>query len=333
MKKVFIIAEAGVNHNNKLSLAKRLVNVAKRCGADAVKFQVFKTENYVAINAPVAKYQKKNTNETNQYDLIKKLELTEINLKKIIKYCKKKKIMFLASAFDDWGINFLKKQKIKIFKIPSGEINNYIYLEQISKIAKSIILSTGMSKLSEVSNAINFLLKKNVKKKQISLLQCNTEYPTPYNDLNLNVIQTYKKKFNVDVGLSDHSIGDTAPVIAVALGASIIEKHLTLNKKMKGPDHKASMEPRDFKEMVRRIRIAEISRGSYKKRLTNSEKKNIKIARKSIYAIKFIKKGQFFSKKNVGLKRPAFGLGAEKIYNVLGRRAKKNFFEDELIKI
>ncbi len=329
MQKIFVIAEAGVNHNNSISLAYRLINAAKKSGADAVKFQVFKTENYVVKNAPLAKYQKNNTNKKNQFQLIKNLELSEKKIHKIMNYCKKKKITFLASAFDKWGINFLKKKKIKTFKIPSGEINNFDYLEEVSKYAISVILSTGMSTQKEVSNAIKFLKKRKVK--NITLLQCNTEYPTPHKDLNLNVITNFKNTYKVKVGLSDHSIGDVAPLMAIALGATTIEKHLTLNKKMRGPDHKASMEPKDFKKMVEKIRIAELCLGNYFKKPTQSEKKNIRIARKSIYATKAIKKGEIFTKENITLKRPQFGMKANKYYEVLGKKVNKNYKKDQLI--
>lgn len=333
LKKTYVIAEAGVNHNNKISFAFKLIEAAKKAGADAIKFQVFKTENYVAKNAPLAKYQKKNTSIDNQFNLIKDLELSEDKINKIIKYCKLKKITFLASAFDTWGVKFLKKKKIKTFKIPSGEINNFNYLEEVSQAAKHIILSTGMSTQYEVHAAVKFLFKKKFNKKNITILQCNTEYPTPYKDLNLNVIKNFKKKLKVNVGLSDHSLGDVAPIMAVTLGASVIEKHITLNKNLIGPDHKASMEPIDFANMVKKIRIAETALGTFEKKPTKSEKKNISIARKSIYAARFIKKGQIFTKKNIILKRPATGINAGEYNNILGKKAIRDFEIDNLIKI
>ena len=272
MKKIFFIAEAGVNHNNKIKLAYRLIDAAKLAGADAIKFQVFKTENYVSKKAPLANYQKKNTKQINQYRLIKKLELSESNLEKIIKYCKSRKIKFLASAFDLWGINFLKK-KITTFKIPSGEINNFLYLREVSKSAKKIILSTGMSNEKEIGEALNYLYKNGISKTQITLLQCTTEYPTPFNELNLKVIKKFKTKFKVSVGLSDHSVGEVAPIIAVSMGAEIIEKHLTLNRKLTGPDHKASIEPKELKILIKKIKQAQLSLGHELKKPTKSEKK------------------------------------------------------------
>tara|TARA_B100000886_G_C20401944_1_gene482989 strand:- start:466 stop:1479 length:1014 start_codon:yes stop_codon:yes gene_type:complete len=330
-KKVFIIAEAGVNHNNKINLAYKLVDAAKKSGADAVKFQVFKTENYISKNAPLAKYQKKNSKNSNQFEMIKKLELPEINLKKIILYCKNKKIIFLASPFDLWGVDFLIKNKIKTIKIPSGEINNFPYLKKIAKTKKKVILSSGMSNLNEVSKAIKILLLNGLKKNQITVLQCNSEYPTPANDLNLNVIKTFKSKFHCDVGLSDHSRGIFAPVIAVSLGATTIEKHLTLSNNLNGPDHKASLNPIEFKSMVEQIRFAEIALGSSEKKITKSERKNITIARKSIFASKRIKIGDRFTEKNLCLKRPAKGIQAENFYKILGKKSKKNYKFDQLI--
>ena len=333
MKKIFFIAEAGVNHNNQIKLAFKLINAAKNAGADAIKFQVFKTENYVARNAPLANYQKKNTKQVNQFKLIKNLELSENFLEKIIRYCKSRKILFLASAFDTWGIKFLKKRNITTFKIPSGEINNLFYLKEVSKFAKKIILSTGMSNEKEINNALNFFYKNGINKKQITLLQCTTEYPAPYSDLNLNVIKRFKKKFKVKVGFSDHSIGEVASIIAVSMGASIIEKHLTLSRKLPGPDHKASIEPKELKKLIKNIRIAQLSLGHEIKKPTKSELKNIKIARKSIYAKKKILKGDLFTKKNICKKSPANGISANKYFKVLGRKAKKNFIEDEKIRL
>ena len=332
MTKTYIIAEAGVNHNNRIDLALKLVDAAKKCGADAVKFQVFKTENYIKKISPLAEYQKKNTKFKNQFDMIKNLELSEINLNKIIDYCIKKKIQFLASPFDHWGIAFLKKKKIPIIKIPSGEINNYPYLEKIAKLKRKVILSTGMSSLSEIKKAINLLVKNGTTKKNITVLQCNSAYPTPLNDANLNVLKTFKKKLKVNVGLSDHSSSTIIPSIAVAFGAVIVEKHLTLNNKMTGPDHKASLEPREFALMIKNIKDSIISLGSGKKKPSKSEKKNIKIVRKSIVAKKKILKGEILSNKNLILKRPALGIPASKWYKLIGKKAKKNYHKDDFIK-
>ena len=329
--KIFIIAEAGVNHNNKLHNAFKLIDKAKKVGASAVKFQVFKTENYIQKDAPLAKYQKKNSKFNNQFELIKKLELSEKSLEKIINYCKKKKIQFLASPFDLWGVDYLKKKKIPIIKIPSGEINNIPYLEKVGALRRKIILSTGMSTDKEVSNALKILKRSGTKLKNITLLQCNTEYPTKLEDINLNVISTFKKKFKVDVGLSDHSSSTVIPSAAVAMGAKIIEKHITLNRKMPGPDHKASLEPKEFKLMVQNIKDVLKALGSKKKKVTLSEKKNIFIARKSIVAKKNILKGEFFNYKNLTTKRPGNKTSASKWYQLIGKRALKNYFKDDFI--
>ena len=329
--KIFIIAEAGVNHNNKIQNAFKIIDIAKKIGANAVKFQVFKTENYIKKDAPLAKYQIKNSKFKNQFDLIKNLELSEKSLKKIINYCKKKKIQFLASPFDLWGIEYLKKQNIPIIKIPSGEINNIPYLEKIGALKKKIILSTGMSTEKEVSNALNILKKSGTKIKNITLLQCNTEYPTKLEDINLNVLKTFKKKYKIDVGLSDHSNSTVIPAAAVAMGAKIIEKHITLNKKMSGPDHKASLEPQEFRLMIQNINEVLKALGSNKKKVTSSEKKNIFIARKSIVAKKKIFKGQLFNNKNLTTKRPGNKISASKWYNVIGKKALKNYFKDDFI--
>ena len=329
--KIFIIAEAGVNHNNKLYNAFKLIDKAKKVGASAVKFQVFKTENYIQKDAPLAKYQMKNSKFSNQFELIKKLELSEKSLEKIINYCKKKKIQFLASPFDLWGVDYLKKKKIPIIKIPSGEINNIPYLEKVGALRRKIILSTGMSTDKEVSNALKILKRSGTKLKNITLLQCNTEYPTKLEDINLNVISTFRKKFKVNVGLSDHSSSTVIPSAAVAMGAKIIEKHITLNRKMPGPDHKASLEPKEFKLMVQNIKDVLKALGSKKKKVTLSEKKNIFIARKSIVAKKNILKGEFFNYKNLTTKRPGNKTSASKWYQLIGKRALKNYFKDDFI--
>ena len=230
-----------------------------------------------------------------------------------------------------WGIDFLIKNNINIIKIPSGEINNFQYLKKVAMTKKKVILSSGMSDINEVSKALKFLLSNGLKKKQITILQCNSEYPTPTEDLNLNVITTYKLKFRCEVGLSDHSKGIFAPVVAVSLGAKIIEKHLTLNVNSSGPDHKASLNPLEFKSMVDQIRLAEISLGSFIKKPTKSEYKNIVIARKSIFASKRIKIGERFTVKNLSLKRPASGIQAENFFKILGKKSKKNYKSDQLI--
>ena len=333
-KKIFIIAEAGVNHNGKINLALKLINEAKRVGADAVKFQIFKTNNYIIKQEKLAKYQKKNYKKAkNQYDLIKKYELSEKNIFRIIDHCKKKKIQCLFSPFDIWGINTLIKNKFKIIKIPSGEIASYKFLKHLAKFNKKLILSTGMASIQEIKIAINHLVKNGTSKKNISILQCNTEYPTPDEDININVIPELKKKFKLNIGLSDHSEGILAPILAVAKGATIIEKHLTLNQKSEGPDHKASLEPHDFMELVKKIRQSEKILGSKNKNISKSEKKNIKVARKSIVARNDIQKNEKFTLSNLTEKRTGKGVGTFKIIKIIGKKAKRLYKKDEIINI
>lgn len=330
----FIIAEVGVNHNNNLSYAYKYINIAKKIGVDAVKFQIFKTKNYVAAGSPLAKYQKKNSlKSNNQFDLIKKLELSEEKINKIIKYCKKKKIEFLASIFDDWGLEFISKNRIKKIKIPSGEINNYPLLEKISKFKKDIILSTGMSTMQEVRNAVKILTsKKKIKNKNISILHCHSYYPSENQDLNLNAIKTLQSKFKNIIGFSDHSLGSHAAIAAVGMGAKIIEKHITLNKKLSGPDHKASLNPAEFLSFVNLIRETEKCLGSGKKKPSLKEKEIMKIARKSIVAKTKIKKYEKFTTKNITLKRPGTGISPIFFKKILKKKATKNYIEDQQIK-
>ena len=332
--KVLIIAEAGVNHNGSLKIAKKLVDAAKFAGADIVKFQTFKASSLATSKAPKAKYQiSKNMKKENQFQMLKKLELKYEYHLDLIKYCKLKKIEFLSSAFDLTDLDFLKKLKLKRFKIPSGEITNYLYLNKIGSFKKKIILSTGMSNLSEISKALSIIYKKGVKKKQITLLHCTSEYPATIDALNLNAITTLREKFNLTIGYSDHTTNCITAVAAVALGAQIIEKHLTLDNNFNGPDHKSSLNPQDFKLMVKYIRQTEKSLGNGIKIPNKYEKKNIKIVRKSIVAKNNIKKGELFSVKNLSFKRPGYGISPMKIMRILGKRAKKNFKKDDLIKI
>jgi len=328
---MIIIAEAGVNHNGKIKLAKKLVDVAKNAGADYVKFQSFSHEKLVVKKASKAKYQKNNSKlKETQSEMLKKLQLSKNNQIKLIKYCKKKRIKFLSTAFDIDNLKFLLKNKIDFIKIPSGEITNLPLLKYIKKIDKKILLSTGASTLKEVEAAIKVL---NRKKKNITILQCNTAYPTPIKHLNLNTLITFKKKFNCKVGLSDHSLSTVAPSVAVALGATIIEKHFTLSRSMKGPDHKSSLEPKELLEMINNIKETEKALGSSKKNITKSESENRRIIRKSLVASVFIKKGQKFDHNNILPKRPAGGISPMNIQKVLGKKAKKNFLPDEIIKI
>ena len=330
----FIIAEVGVNHNNNLSYAYKYIDLAKKIGVNAVKFQIFKTENYVSIDSPLAKYQKQNSPITkNQFELIKKLELSEEKIHKIISYCKKKKIEFLCSIFDDWGLYFVLKNKIKKIKIPSGEINNYPLLEKISKFKKEIILSTGMSTINEIKNAIKILTKyKKIKNRDISILHCHSYYPSENEDLNLNAIKTMQLKFKNAIGFSDHSLGSHAAIAAIAMGANIIEKHITLNKSLSGPDHKASLNPVEFQMFVNLIRQTEKCLGSGIKKPTIKEKEIMKIARKSIVAKIDIKKNEIFSLKNIAFKRPGTGVSPIYFKKILGKKASKSFLKDQQIK-
>ena len=330
--KTIIIAEAGVNHNGKVNLAKKLISKAANSGADFIKFQTYKTEDIVISKAALAFYQKKIVNKfKNQFQMLKKYELKHSDVKKLIKFSKTKKIKFLSSPFDIGSIKFLNQFNLEYFKIPSGEITNYMYLKTIGALKKKIILSTGMSTLQEVKNAIKVLIKYGTKKKNITILHCHTAYPSKPSDLNLNVIKTLKKKIKLDVGYSDHSEDIYAPVVAVTLGAKIIEKHMTLNKNMIGPDHKASITPLEFKKMIKLIRLTELMLGSEKKIPTKNELINRKFARKSIVAISDIKKGEKFSTTNISVKRPGTGVNPMRFEKYLKKIAKKNYLKDDLI--
>lgn len=331
---ITIIAEAGVNHNGNIKLAYKLVDMAKRCGAHFIKFQTSIPSMHISKHALKAKYQIKNTgNKQNQLEMSKKISLSYSEFKKISNYCKKKKINFLSTAFDLQSIDFLKSLRMKFFKIPSGEITNLPYLLKIGKLKKKIIISTGMSNLKEISQALKILMKGGTKKSNITVMQCNTEYPTPLKDANLKAMLTIKNKFKVNVGYSDHTLGVDASIWAAAMGAKIIEKHITLDRSFEGPDHKASIEERDLKLLVDKVKLLEIAFGNGKKEPTKSEKKNIVIARNSLVAKCEIKKGQRFSKTNITAKRPGNGISPMKINKVLGKIARKNYEEDELIKI
>jgi len=334
MNKTFIIAEAGVNHNGKLELAYKLIDAAKEAGADAVKFQTFTADNSVTKSAKKAGYQNKTTDKKEtQYEMIKKLELNEQQHKKLISYCKNKNIQFLSSPFDFASIELLNKLGINTYKIPSGEIVNLPYLRKIGEYNKRVIISTGMANLGEVESALNVLISSGTKKENITVLHCNTEYPTPIEDVNLKAMLTIRNAFNVKIGYSDHTLGIEVPIAAVAMGASIIEKHFTLNKNMEGPDHKTSLEPEELKAMVRAIRNIERALGNGIKKPSPSELKNKPIARKSIVAAKNIKKGEVFTEENITVKRPGSGISPMRWDEVLGRIARRDFSADELIEI
>jgi N,N'-diacetyllegionaminate synthase len=329
---VFIIAEAGVNHNGSVELAKQLIDVASNSGADAVKFQTFKAKNLVAKNTQKAEYQKQTTNVLeSQFDMIKKLELDVETHKELIAYCQEKDIIFLSTPFDHDSVNLLSSLGLQIFKIPSGEITNLPYLRHVGSLGKRVILSTGMSNLSEVGDALNILINAGTSKDSITVLHANTMYPTPMEDVNLNAMLTIQKEFGVSVGYSDHTLGIEVDIAAVAMGARVIEKHFTLDKFMEGPDHKASLEPQELKVMVGAIRNIEKALGSSKKKPSPSESVNIDIARKSIVASQSIKKGDKLSSKNITTKRPGTGINPMKWDEIIGTFAKKDYRMDGLI--
>jgi len=330
--KTFIIAEAGVNHNGSLELAKKLVDVAADASADAVKFQTFKTEKLVTKNAPKAPYQKQITNEyETQFKMIKKLELDLAAHKELYDYCSYKKIQFLSSPFDTMSIDLLNSLGVEIFKIPSCEITNLPYLRRIGSLKKPVLLSTGMADLSEIGKALEVLEKATIPKNRITVLHCNTEYPTPMEDVNLNAMLSIKKAFKVKVGYSDHTLGIDVPIAAVAMGATVIEKHFTLNKNMEGPDHKASLEPHELKAMVQAIRNIEKAFGNGIKKPSSSELKNKPIARKSIVAAADIRKGEIFTEENITVKRPGTGVSPMRWDEVIGQCASNDYKQDDLI--
>jgi|MDTA01.1.fsa_nt_gb N,N'-diacetyllegionaminate synthase len=331
-QRCLIIAEAGVNHNGKLNNARELVNIAVAANADFIKFQIFNTEELVKIDAPRAKYQIINSKKNeSHYEMLKKLELDEHEFRKIINYCKQKKIKFLASIFSINLLLLVKKFQLKYIKIPSGEITNAPLLEEIGKLKKTIFLSTGMSNIKEIREAVNILIKSGTKKNKIYVLQCNTEYPTPKKDINLNAMNTIKKNLRIKVGFSDHSTGKIAGIAAAVMGAEIIEKHITIDKKMKGPDHKASMNKREFVDYVNSIRDVDLILGKKNKTTTSSERKNLKIARRSIYAKRDITVGQTIMQDDLIMLRPNIGVSPMKYKKVVGKKAKKNYKKHDLI--
>ncbi len=331
--KTIVIAEAGVNHNGNLLLAKKLIDVASRCGATIIKFQKFKAEDIVTTKAKLAKYQKKNTlNEKSQFDLLKKLELSDQDFKDLYRYSKKRKIKFLCSVFDIKALKFLQFYKNEFIKIPSGEITNVPLLEYASQLKKKIILSTGMSTLVEIKHALEILIRHGTKKANITLLHCNTDYPTKIEDVNLKAIFYLKKKFKINVGYSDHTLSQQVPIAAVTMGANIIEKHITLNKNLKGPDHRSSFNEKELKVMIDNIEITEKILGVEKKIVTKSEKKNKLLVRKSIVAKNKIQKGEKFTIYNLTTKRPGNGISPMNWKKVIGQKAKRNYKINDQIK-
>jgi N,N'-diacetyllegionaminate synthase len=330
--KVFIIAEAGVNHNGSMDLAKKLIDAAVEAKVDAVKFQTFISENVISKYAEKAEYQKSTTGvEENQLEMVKKLELSFNDFIELKAYCESKGIMFLSTPFDMDSIEFLETLKMGLWKVPSGEITNLPYLQKIGSFGEEVIFSTGMSTLGDIENALDILVKSGTARENITILHCNTEYPTPMGDVNLKAMQTIKSAFGVNIGYSDHTLGIEVSVAAVALGAAVIEKHFTLDKTMSGPDHLASLEPAELTAMVESIRNIEKALGSAVKLPSASESKNINIARKSIHLSKDIKKGHVFTMSDLTVKRPGNGMSPLFINEVVGCVAKEDLLEDSIL--
>lgn len=331
MAKVLIIAEAGVNHNGDINLAKQLVDKAKAAGADIIKFQTFNLDSIVSKFAEMADYQKNNIGKIEtQKEMLKKINLSYEAFSELYNYCKQGGIRFLSTPFDIESIHFLNN-KVPFWKIPSGEVTNYTYLVEVAKTGKPVIMSTGMCELQEIDEAIEVL--KNNGTTDITLLHCNTQYPTPYKDVNLRAMETLRDRYKVKIGYSDHTNGIEVPIAAVALGAEVIEKHFTLDKNLPGPDHKASLEPYELAAMVSSIRNIEEALGSPNKTVSDSERENIAVARKSIVAAKSIKKGEILSENNITTKRPGTGLSPMCWNSVIGKIAIRDFQEDEEIEI
>jgi N,N'-diacetyllegionaminate synthase len=336
MNKVIIIAEAGVNHNGDIELAKKLVDVAVEAGVDYVKFQTFKSESLVSKFAKKAAYQIENTQDAieSQLQMLKKLELSNSQHFELVKYCNNKNISFFSTAFDLESLSFLKELGLNIVKIPSGEITNLPYLRKAAELFREVIISTGMSSMVEIEEALDVFLQAGIKKNDITILHCNTEYPTPMSDVNLNAMLAIQKMFGVKVGYSDHTMGIEVPIAAVAIGGTMIEKHFTLDRSLPGPDQLASLEPDELKNMVHSIRnIEKAIAGTGIKEPSESEIKNISIARKSIVAKTSIRKGDRFTEFNITTKRPGMGISPMKWDEVIGKVACQDFDEDELIKL
>lgn len=327
----FIIAEAGVNHNGSLELAKQLIDAAASAKADAVKFQTFKASKLVSVGAPKAEYQKETTDaKESQLEMIAKLQLSEADHYELLDYAKKKGILFLSSAFDEESLEFLEKLGMPLYKIPSGEITNLPLLKQVGSYHKDVILSCGMSTLEEIQDAYTTLLESGAK--SVSILHCNTQYPTPYEDVNLRSMEYLAEHFDCPIGFSDHTLGIEIPLAAVARGAKIIEKHFTLDRSMEGPDHKASLVPNELAAMVSGIRHIEVALGEKNKVVTASEAQNRLIARKSLVASRAIRSGETFTKDNLTMKRPGTGIGPNHYEELLGCTAKFDYAADTLIR-
>ena len=335
MKRTLIIAEAGVNHNGDIAKAKALIDKGAEAGVDYVKFQTFKAEKLVTKQAQRASYQNKNTqNNDSQYEMLKKLELSQALHQELMDYCNQKGVKFLSTGFDTESLVFLAQLGITIAKVPSGEITNLPYLRQVASLFPEVILSTGMATIDEIKDAVKVLIDNGVSKDKITILHCNTEYPTPMEDVNLKAMLHIQRELGLPIGYSDHTLGIEVPIAAVALGATVIEKHFTLDKTLPGPDHKASLEPNELKAMVSAIRnIEKAIGGSGLKEVSKSEEKNKPIVRKSIVASTDINKGNIFTPENLTVKRPGTGISPMQWDEVIGKEAKRDFQEDELIEL
>lgn len=330
--KVLIIAEAGVNHNGSMELARKLVDAAAEAGVDMVKFQTFKAEKLVTIDAEQAEYQQKNTGKSeSQYAMLKRLELSERDHEELIAYCQQKGIRFFSTAFDMESLDYLRSLNLGIWKIPSGEITNYPYLKKIAAYGEPVILSSGMCSMDDIQAALDVLTSSGLSKDDISLLHCNTEYPTPWGDVNLNAMPAMGKYFGVKMGYSDHTKGIEVPIAATALGATIIEKHFTLDKTLPGPDHRASLEPDELAAMVKAIRHIEQALGSSQKDVTPSEQKNMQVARKSIVAAKDICRGDILLEDCLAVMRPGTGISPMRWNEVVGSVATRDYKKGECI--
>lgn len=330
-----IIAEAGVNHNGSLDIAKQLVDAAVDAGVDIIKFQTFKADKLVSKDAKKAEYQKQNIGDgdDSQYQMLKKLELSESDHQELVAYCHQKGIRFWSTAFDIESIDFLHSLELGLWKIPSGEITNYPFIKKIALLHEPVIMSTGMCDEDDIRNALDVLLKNGLTKDQITILHCNTQYPTPMKDVNLKAMLTIKHDFETAVGYSDHTRGIEVPIAAVALGAEVIEKHFTLDRNMAGPDHKASLEPQELKAMVQAIRNIESALGTGIKQVSESERGNISVARKSIVASTYIKKGETLTDSNLSVKRPGTGISPMLWETIVGTKATKDYQPDQQIQI
>lgn len=335
MKHVTIIAEAGVNHNGSVELAKKLVDAAAAAKVDYIKFQTFKSEGIVTKKAEKAEYQKETTGteENTQLEMIKKLEIPFEGYLDIRDYCNQKGVKFFSTSTDAAGVAFLESLNMDMWKIPSGEVTNYPFLCKIASFNKPTVFSLGMSDMEMVRDAVKVLLDHGLSRENLILLHCNTEYPTPYQDVNLRAMLSIGREFGVEYGYSDHTLGIEVPIAAVAMGATVIEKHFTLDRNMEGPDHKASLEPDELIEMVKAIRHIEMAMGDGVKRITDSERRNLIIARKSIVAACDIKQGELFTEYNITTKRPGNGISPMRWEEVIGKKAKRDFSEEELIEL